>query len=133
MLIIEAGSSGYGQKKSNPLLSELPYKGIIITKVGLVSVVIPEVAVGGCDVMREDRPVLAAIELLRIAIEGVRTLSKIPTFLFGTEDGFLLNPSVVFVEINGLNRFARAQAVDTVYHPSIIDGGVMAVFVPVLA
>ena len=35
MLIIEAGLSGYGQKKSNPLLSELPYKGNMITKVVL--------------------------------------------------------------------------------------------------
>ena len=37
MLIIETGSSGYGPKKSNPLLSELPYKGIMITKVVLQS------------------------------------------------------------------------------------------------
>ena len=111
-----------GKKKSNPLLSELPYKGIMITKVGLVSVVIPEVAVGGGNVVREDRPVLAAIELFLIAIEGVRTLGKIPTFLFGTEDGFLLYPSVFFVEVRRFGGLTGCESVDTIHNPRTVDG-----------
>ena len=88
----------------------------------LVAVVVPEVAVGGGDVVGEDGPVLAAVELLCIAVEGIRTLGKIPAFLFGTEDGLFLHPSVIFVEVSRFDGLTGCESVDTIHDPCTVDG-----------